>query len=98
MDHYVGIVVSLERSSVCVVDATGRILREAEAGTEFTVTVNGRPVARVVPLHEKPPPRVDVPWNEAIERLSAIRDEKWLAELLQMREEMAPETDPWGDG
>ena len=34
MDHYVGIDVSLERSSVCVVDATGRIVREAKAASE----------------------------------------------------------------
>jgi predicted NBD/HSP70 family sugar kinase len=30
MEHYAGIDVSLERSSVCVVDATGQILREAK--------------------------------------------------------------------
>jgi len=30
MGHYAGIDVSLERSSVCVVDATGRIVREAK--------------------------------------------------------------------
>ena len=30
MEHYAGIDVSLERSSVCVVDATGRIVREAK--------------------------------------------------------------------
>jgi transposase len=34
MDHYVGIDVSLELSSVCVVDATGRIVREAEVASE----------------------------------------------------------------
>ncbi len=34
MDHYVGIDVSLERSSVCVVDATGRIVREAKVASE----------------------------------------------------------------
>ncbi len=34
MDHHVGIDVSLERSSVCVVDATGRILREAKVASE----------------------------------------------------------------
>ncbi|MGK2937425.1 MAG: type II toxin-antitoxin system Phd/YefM family antitoxin [Solirubrobacteraceae bacterium] len=28
----------------------GDVLRRAEAGEEFTVTVSGRPVARVVPL------------------------------------------------
>ena len=34
MDHYVGIDVSLEQSSVCVVDATGRIVREAKVASE----------------------------------------------------------------
>jgi transposase len=34
MDHYVGIDVSLELSSVCVVDATGRIVREAKVASE----------------------------------------------------------------
>ena len=34
MEHYVGIDVSLERSSVCVVDAAGRIVREAKLASE----------------------------------------------------------------
>src|SRR6201989_2920403 len=34
MDHYAGIDVSLECSSVCVVDANGKILREARVPTE----------------------------------------------------------------
>jgi transposase len=34
MEHYAGIDVSLEMSSVCVVDATGRILREAKVASE----------------------------------------------------------------
>src|SRR5881398_1596007 len=34
MDHYVGIDVSLDESSVCVVDATGRIVREAKVASE----------------------------------------------------------------
>jgi hypothetical protein len=34
MDHYVGIDVSLEQSSVCVVDAGGRIVREAKVVSE----------------------------------------------------------------
>ncbi len=33
MEHYAGIDVSLERSSVCVVDATGRIVREAKVAS-----------------------------------------------------------------
>ena len=34
MEHHAGIDVSLERSSVCVVDATGRIVREAKVPSE----------------------------------------------------------------
>jgi transposase len=34
MDHYVGIDVSLEQCSICVVDATGRIVRELKADCE----------------------------------------------------------------
>src|ERR687884_1776268 len=34
VEHYAGIDVSLERSSVCVVDATGRIVREAKVASE----------------------------------------------------------------
>ncbi len=34
MEHYAGIDVALERSSVCVVDAGGRIVREAKVPSE----------------------------------------------------------------
>ena len=34
MEHCAGIDVSLELSSVCVVDATGRIVREAKVASE----------------------------------------------------------------
>src|SRR5215207_1786251 len=34
MEHYAGIDVSLKDSSVCVVDATGRIVREAKVASE----------------------------------------------------------------
>src|SRR3954469_14664074 len=34
MEHYAGIDVSLEQSSVCVVDGTGRIVREAKVPSE----------------------------------------------------------------
>src|SRR3569623_203696 len=34
VEHYAGIDVSLERSSVCVVDGTGRIIREAKVASE----------------------------------------------------------------
>src|SRR5215204_287028 len=34
MDHYAGIDLSMEQSSVCVVDAIGRIVREAKVASE----------------------------------------------------------------
>ena len=34
MDHYAGIDVSLECSSVCVVDASGKVVREAKVVSE----------------------------------------------------------------
>src|SRR5436305_15116094 len=52
MDHYAGIDVSLERSSVCVVDGTGRIVREAKVASEPEALVGffgqlGLPLTRV---------------------------------------------------
>jgi predicted NBD/HSP70 family sugar kinase len=34
MEHYAGIDVSLEASSVCLVDASGKIIREAKVASE----------------------------------------------------------------
>ena len=34
MQHYAGIDVSLELSSICIVDVTGRVLREAKVASE----------------------------------------------------------------
>ena len=34
MEHFAGIDVSLEQSSVCVVDAAGKIVREAKVASE----------------------------------------------------------------
>jgi transposase len=46
MDHYAGIDVSLESASVCVVDATGKVIAEAKAPSE--------PEALVSWLRERP--------------------------------------------
>jgi transposase len=39
MEHYAGIDVSLESASLCVVDATGRIMREAKVASEPEVLI-----------------------------------------------------------
>jgi hypothetical protein len=40
MEHYAGIDVSLESASVCVVDATGRVVREAKVPSEPEALIN----------------------------------------------------------
>jgi transposase len=52
MDHYAGIDVSLEQSSVCVVDASGKIVREAKVASEPEALIAwfgalGMPPARI---------------------------------------------------
>lgn len=75
------------------------ILREAEAGTEFTVTVRGRAVARLGPVSEQPERRTYVD-RETLRRLFADTpvDEGWGADLAEMRASLAPVDDPWNDG
>ena len=52
MEHYAGIDVSLELSSVCVVDAKGKIVKEAKVASEPDALVSflqglGFPVQRI---------------------------------------------------
>lgn len=68
----------------------GAVLREAEAGTDFTITVSGRPVARLGPLEGA---RTEVD-RATIERILAIPiDSEALAADLDKAE--APVDDPW---
>lgn len=68
------------------------VLRAAEAGETFTVTVRGRPVARVVPPGDPSRPRTDVD-RETIQRiLVAPIDDKLTAQLDAAE---APLDDPW---
>ena len=60
MDHYAGIDVSLEQSSVCVVDAAGRIVREAKVASE--------PEALVGFLHNLAPPLAHRPGGREARR------------------------------
>lgn len=74
------------------------ILREAEAGTEFTVTVRGRAVARLGPVEETPGPRR---WVDRETLLKIFRetpvDPGWAADLAEMRAAEPPADDPWND-
>lgn len=74
------------------------VLREAEAGTEFTVTVRGRPVARLGPVEEAPRPRryVDRETLLRIFRESPV-DEGWAADLADLRDFQRSPADPGAD-
>lgn len=66
------------------------VLRAVEAGAEVTVSVNGRAVARIVPLET--PAWVD---GDRAERVYAVAvDTAWETELRSAREEDTV-GDPW---
>jgi len=66
------------------------VLRAVEAGAEVTVSVNGRPVARIVPIEA--PAWVD--GDRAAHIYTAEVDAQWATDLARARE---AETlaDPW---
>jgi prevent-host-death family protein len=70
----------------------GAVLRAAEAGETFTVTVHGRPVARVVPVGDADRPRTDVD-RMSLRRILAGPLDRNLATDLARAE--APLDDPW---
>ncbi len=67
------------------------VLRAAEAGESFTVTVRGRPVARVVPPGEPGRRRVDVDRETILRILDLTADPDLLRELDELE---APVVDP----
>lgn len=68
------------------------ILRAAEAGETFTVTVRGRAVARVVPPGEPRQPRVDVDRQTLLRILEMPVDDDFWVDLEAAE---APVGDPW---
>lgn len=75
------------------------VQREAEAGTEFTVTVRGRPVAKLVPIEATPERRRFVDRETLLKIFcDSPVDESWAADLAEMRAAEPPIDDPWNDG
>jgi prevent-host-death family protein len=71
------------------------ILRAVEAGDTFTITVRGRPVARLGPAAEAPGPRRFVPAKDFDRAFADLGpDPAWLQELLEERAE-DDEDDTW---
>ena len=68
------------------------VLRAAEAGETFTVTVRGRPVARVIPPGDAGQPRTDVD-RATVRRILRQPVDHALAADLDDAE--APLDDPW---
>ena len=74
----------------------GEILRAAEAGTEFTVTVRGRPVARLGPPDRGGRRAVDVPAEKLRRMLTETPvDDRFAADITGLRAAEAPAEDPW---
>jgi prevent-host-death family protein len=77
----------------------GEILREAEAGAEFTITVRGRPVARLGPPDQPRARRVDVdfPTIRALLAETPV-DDRFRSDLKEIRRNEQPIDDPWPHG
>jgi prevent-host-death family protein len=75
------------------------VLRRAEAGTEYTITVRGRPVARLVPAARPRERRTDVD-RDTLRKILADTpvDEVFATDLARMRADEEPVGDPWGRG
>jgi prevent-host-death family protein len=77
----------------------GEILRDAEAGVQFTITVRGRPVATLGPAAHAPAPSTDVDARAVADLLAKTPvDDGFTAEVKHMRELETPEDDPWPAG
>ncbi len=74
----------------------GGILREAEAGTEFTITVRGRPVARLGPAGRSRVRTVDVERETVLAILVDTPVDKGLAaDIGAFRHGEDPIDNPW---
>ena len=74
MEYYAGIDVSLKESSVCVVDATGKLVREAKVGSEPECLVG------YFAQLEFPVERIGLeagPLSQWLTRLSLLRVMRW---------------------
>jgi prevent-host-death family protein len=76
----------------------GEILREAEAGVEFTITVRGRPVARLGPADRPRARQVDVDLEVVRTLLDKTPvDVRFSDDMRELRRREEPVGDPWLD-
>ncbi|HXO40244.1 MAG TPA: type II toxin-antitoxin system prevent-host-death family antitoxin [Thermoanaerobaculia bacterium] len=71
---------------------SARVLREAEAGQLFTITVDGRPVARLGPVAK----RLWVPKTEYAQLLrGGQRDPAFFGDIAELNEPSERLDEPW---
>ena len=71
---------------------SGEVLRQAEAGQQFTMTVDGRPVARLGPL----PRREWVPKPEYLQLIAkGGHDPQFFDDLAEISEPLERLDEPW---
>ncbi|MDA8067515.1 MAG: type II toxin-antitoxin system prevent-host-death family antitoxin [Actinomycetota bacterium] len=76
----------------------GAVLRDAEAGTEFTITVHGRTVARLGPPNQPRVREVDVDLVRVEGVLAQTPvDDGFIADLDEIRRGEQPVGEPWHD-
>ncbi|HEY2653190.1 MAG TPA: type II toxin-antitoxin system prevent-host-death family antitoxin [Solirubrobacteraceae bacterium] len=74
----------------------GEILREAEAGTEFTITIHGRPVARLGPHQPAGECRRDLDAGTVARLLGDTPvDSRFAEDVSALRRAEAAVDDPW---
>jgi prevent-host-death family protein len=74
----------------------GEVLREAQAGTEFTITVHGRPVARLGPVGLPLVRGRDVDAATIARFLADTQvDPAFARDVQALRDSEAPVDDPW---
>jgi prevent-host-death family protein len=74
----------------------GEVLRRAERGERFTITVNGRPVAELGPIEPNVERRGTRPLRDAL--ADAPVDAGWTGDLDELREaDRQDANDPWHD-
>jgi prevent-host-death family protein len=72
------------------------VLRDAESGTEFTITVRGRPVARLGPTDHPRERRLDIDRDSFRAILTDTPvDDAFATDIARVRAEEEPVGDPW---
>ena len=70
------------------------LVRRVEAGEEITITVSGRPMARLVPPPPPPPPPPRA-WSDIADLFAGPADPEWARDREALDADVR---DPWQEG